>query len=88
MELEISTIYCRCDDFLISVGHKDDSQATMSAAEVMTTALTAAFFFQATMKKAFASSRNTVMPATCFQKVNSTAAFIGHLNLFGDPLWK
>lgn len=45
MELEIITIYCCCEDFLVSVGHKDDPQSRMSTAEVMTTALTAAAFF-------------------------------------------
>ncbi|MCP4146190.1 MAG: hypothetical protein GY757_00435 [bacterium] len=87
MELEIITIYCRCEDFLISVDHRDDPQAVMSTAEIMTTALTAAAFFSATMKKAAAFSKNTVISPTCFQKVSSTAAFTGYLNLYGEPLW-
>ena len=41
MEIEIITIYCRREDFLISVGHKDDPRSRMSTAEVMTAA---AFF--------------------------------------------
>lgn len=39
---QIITIYCLCDDFLRAWGHKDDPQARMSTAEVMTVALVAA----------------------------------------------
>lgn len=42
---QIITIYCLCDDFLRAWGHKDDPQARMSTAEVMTVALTAAALF-------------------------------------------
>ncbi len=42
MEFEITAFYCLCDDFLISEGWRDDRQCAMSAAEVMTAALTAA----------------------------------------------
>jgi len=45
MDLEITAIFCQCADFLISVGHRDDPQCEMNTAEVMTTALTAAAFF-------------------------------------------
>lgn len=45
MELRIISFYCLCDDFLISEGWRDDPQCTVSTAEVMTAALTAAAFF-------------------------------------------
>jgi len=42
---QVTTIYCLCDDFLRAWGHKDDPQAKMSTAEVMTVALVAAARF-------------------------------------------
>ncbi|MGX9727586.1 MAG: hypothetical protein ACTFAK_09790 [Candidatus Electronema sp. VV] len=51
MELKITTFYCLCDDFLISKGWRDDPQCTMSTAEVMTAALTAAAFFSGSYEK-------------------------------------
>jgi len=45
MQDKIITIYCLCADFLIVYGQKDDPQATMSTAEVMTTVLVATWFF-------------------------------------------
>ena len=51
MELKITGFYCLCDDFLISEGWSDDPQSTMSTAEVMTAALTAAAFFSGSYEK-------------------------------------
>jgi transposase len=45
MHLQIITLYCLCADFLVAYGHKDDPQAQMSDAEVMTSALVAVWFF-------------------------------------------
>ncbi len=45
MHLKIITIYCLCADFLVAYGYKDDPQARLSTAEVMTVALVAAAFF-------------------------------------------
>lgn len=45
MQEQIITIYCVCADFLAAYGHKEDPQARMSDAEVMTVALVAATFF-------------------------------------------
>ena len=44
MQETITTLYCLCDDFLKALGHSDDAQVTLSTAEVMTVALTAATF--------------------------------------------
>ncbi len=45
MEDTITVIYCLCDEFLSAYGFKDDPQAEMSTAEVMTTALVAAAYY-------------------------------------------
>lgn len=45
MDTAITAIYCLCDDFLKAQGHTEDTQVTMSDAEVITTALVAACFF-------------------------------------------
>lgn len=45
MHLEIITIYTVCDDVLSALDVRDDPQATMTTAEVMTTALGAARWF-------------------------------------------
>ena len=48
---KIVTIYCLCDDFLRAIGHADDPQAQMTAAEVMTTALVAAAVFDGNQER-------------------------------------
>ena len=45
MDLTIVALYMICDDLLISTGHQEHSQARVSDAEVMTTALGAARYF-------------------------------------------
>lgn len=45
MDTAITAIYCLTDDFLKTLGHREDLQVTMSDAEVITTALVAARFF-------------------------------------------
>ena len=45
MEDTIITTYCLCEEFLKATGHRDDPQARLSRAEVMTVALTACAFF-------------------------------------------
>ncbi|MGR0482968.1 MAG: hypothetical protein ACTFAL_16630 [Candidatus Electronema sp. V4] len=51
MELKITSFYCLCDDFLISNGWRDDLRSTMSTAEVMTAAPTAAAFFSGSYER-------------------------------------
>jgi hypothetical protein len=43
--VKIITIYCFFEEFLQAIGHRDDRQARLSTAEVMTIALVAAEFF-------------------------------------------
>ncbi|MBA2691752.1 MAG: IS982 family transposase, partial [Rubrobacter sp.] len=45
MEDTITTTYCLCEEVLEAMGHRDDPQARLSTAEVMTIALTASAFF-------------------------------------------
>jgi hypothetical protein len=45
LEDTITTTYCLCEEFLEAMGHRDDPQARLSTAEVMTIALTASAFF-------------------------------------------
>lgn len=46
MQVEIITIYVICDDYLKAMGYRDDEQADMTTAEVMTTALVSTRFFK------------------------------------------
>ncbi len=46
MPIEIITIYCHCVEYLTAVGYRDDRQATLTAAEVMTIVSVAARFFK------------------------------------------
>ena len=46
MDLTIVALYTICDDLLISLKHRNHPQAKMSDAEVMTTALVAARYFE------------------------------------------
>ena len=45
MDDEILTIYCLCDDFLLSASQHDHPSCQMSSAEVMTVALVAVLYF-------------------------------------------
>jgi hypothetical protein len=49
---QIITIYAITDDLLSAIGHKEDCRRSMSDAEVITTALTAAMFFYGNHAKA------------------------------------
>lgn len=47
----IIAIYCLCDEFCQAFGMKDNPQVRMSSAEVMTTALVAAYFFSGNLER-------------------------------------
>ena len=49
---EIITVYAIADDLLRAIGHKEDSRRDMSDAEIITTALIAAMFFDGNHAKA------------------------------------
>jgi hypothetical protein len=52
MDLTITTIYCVCEEFSKAMGLRDDPQARLSTAEVMTIPLVAAAFFAGNIEKA------------------------------------
>lgn len=54
MHLQIITLYCVCDDYRKRSGYRDDPQAHMTTAEVMTVALVAAWFFAGNLRLACA----------------------------------
>jgi len=83
METEIITVYCRCDDFLISVNHQDDPQSRMSTAEVMTTALTAAIFFSGDHEK----SRHFLKEYGHIPEMLSKSQFSRRLHRIPEALW-
>jgi hypothetical protein len=45
MDLTITSIYCVCEEFSKAMGLRDDPQARLSTAEVMTIPLGASAFF-------------------------------------------
>ena len=47
----IITIYCLCEEFSEAIGHRDDPQVRLSAAEVMTVPLVSAAFFSGNIDK-------------------------------------
>lgn len=52
MQAEIITIYVICDDYLKAMRYRDDKQADMTTAEVMTTALVSARYFKNCLEQA------------------------------------
>ena len=51
MDVSIITIFVLCDEYLQACKHREDVQCKMSDAEVMTTAVTSALFFQGNFEK-------------------------------------
>jgi hypothetical protein len=84
MHLQIITIYCLCADFLTAYGHKDDPQAQMTTAEVMTTALVAAFFFDGKQE----TSRLFLQEHGYIPKMLSKSRFNRRLHQIPDTLWQ
>jgi hypothetical protein len=84
MQEQIITIYCLCVDFLTLYGHKDDIQVQMSTAEVMTTALVAAWFFHGNQKlaAAFLKEHNYI------PNMLSPGRFNRRLHRISDTYWQ
>ena len=51
METQIIELYCIIEDFLKAINFKDDSQAKMSSAEIMTVVIFAGWYFGANHEK-------------------------------------
>ena len=84
MHLEIITIFCLCDDFCHAYGQKDDAQAQMSSAEVMTTALVAAWQFHGNQE----ASRVFLKENGYIPKMLSKSRFNRRLHQLPDTLWQ
>ena len=84
MELKIAASCCLCDDFLISEGWRDAPQCAMSAAEVMTAALTAAAFFSGSHEKSCVFlERHGYLPAML-----SKSQFSRRLRGIPESVWR
>jgi hypothetical protein len=51
LEGTIIATYCLCEEFLKAAEHRDDPQARLSSAEVMTVALVASAFFASNIER-------------------------------------
>lgn len=83
MPEQIITLYCFFDELLRTVNHKDDPQAKLSTAEVMTVAVVAAEFFTGNQQKAldFLTSHR-YLPAF------SASRFNRRLHQIPEALWQ
>jgi len=84
MQEKIITIYWLCDAFLQAYGHKDDKQAQMTTAEVMTVALVAAEFFGGNQER----SRVFLQEHGYIPKMLSKSRFNRRLHTLPDTLWQ
>lgn len=83
MELKIILFYCLSDDILTSMGWYDDQQQTMSTAEVMTVALTAAAFFSGNYER----SREFLQEYGYIRAMLSKSQFNRRLNRIPESVW-
>lgn len=81
---QIIAIYCLCDDFLQSRGHKDVPQAKMSTAEVMTVALVAVTLFNGNQ----ARSRCFLQEHGYIKKMLSKSQLNRRLHQVPEVLWQ
>src|SRR5918996_1061772 len=79
MELEIIIIYVLCTEFLQAMGHRDDPQAQMSDAEVMTTAIFAMLYCGGN----YAKARNQLGCRQYIPAMLSESRFSRRLNRLG-----
>lgn len=84
MQEQIITLYCLCADFLQAYGHKDDPQARMTTAEVMTVALVAAHFFVGNQDL----SRRFLHEHGYIPSMLSKSRFNRRLHALPDTLWQ
>ena len=79
----IITLYCFFDELLQALGHKDDPQAKLSTAEIMTIATVAAEFYTGNQQKAldFLTSHGYIPPF-------SKSRFNRRLHRIPETLWQ
>ena len=83
MQDKIITIYCFLEELLDALGHKDDRQARLSTAEVMTVALVAAEFFAGCHQHAL-----TFLVEHRYLKPFSKSRFNRRLHALPESLWQ
>jgi hypothetical protein len=82
MVRDIITIFCICDDYLKSVGHKDDKQARMKTSEILTTAIVGAKFFGGNYQK----SRMFLVSHGYIHSILSESRFIRRLHMIDNTI--
>jgi hypothetical protein len=80
----ITTTYYLCDEFLKSVGHRDDPQARLSTAEVMTIPLVACALFSGNIE----ASRSFLDEYGYVEKAISKSRLNRRLHTIDPCLWK
>ncbi len=87
MPEKIITLYCFFDELLKALGHKDDAQAKLCTAEVMTVAAVAAEFFTGNQQAAlaFLSSHGYIKP---FSKSRFNRRLHARLHALPETLWQ
>jgi hypothetical protein len=83
MQTEIITIYCLCVEYLTAIGHRDDGQATLSTAEVMTVALVAARYFKGCLE----SSRQFLVEHGDMRQMLSKSRLNRRLHAISEGSW-
>lgn len=83
MQTEIITIYCLCEEYLAAIRYRDDRQATLSTAEVMTVALVAARFFKGCLE----SSRQFLVEQSYMRQMLSKSRLNRRLHAIPEGLW-
>ena len=84
MTTQVITIYCLCDDFLRVRRWRDDPQARMSTAEVMTTTLVAAALFDGNQEK----SRRFLKEHGYIKTMLSKSRFNRRWHAIPEVLWQ
>ena len=84
MTVQVIMIYCLCDDFLRAGGHKDDPQAKMTTAEVMTVALVAAVLFDGNQDR----SRRYLKEHGYIKRMLSKSRFNRRWHAVPEALWR
>jgi hypothetical protein len=84
LDATITTTYYLCDEFLKSVGHRDDPQARLSTAEVMTIPLVACALFSGNIE----ASRSFLDEYGYVEKAISKSRLNRRLHAIDPCLWK
>ena len=80
----IITFNCFCDDFLKAIEYRDDRQAMMSTAEVMTVAFVAAEWFGG----CFEHARGFLMEHGYIKRMLSESRYNRRLHAIPEAMWR